>query len=1088
MHPLRSALVALALLAAPSLAAQVERNTPPEADSVRYRGLAWRNLGPNRGGRSIAVAGSTARPQEYYFGATGGGLWKTTDGGTTWQPTTDGRIGTSSVGAVEVCQSNPDVLYMGTGESQLRGNIQAGDGVYKSVDAGKTWTHVGLREARNVGRVRIHPTNCDVAYAAAFGHYSEANPERGIYRTTDGGQTWTQVLKRDEKTGGVDISIDPQNPDIVYAALWEAWRNQWAMSSGGPGSGLFRSNDGGATWTELTRRPGLPQQGLVGKIGVSVSPADPTRVYAIVEHDSGGVFRSDDRGDTWERVNTERKLRQRAFYYTRLLADPKEKDRVYVLNVGFYRSDDGGKTFPTAIRVPHGDNHDLWIAADDNQRMVQGNDGGGNVSVNGGKSWTDQDYPTAQIYRLALTHHQPAMACGGQQDNTTVCVPVRGWGHLNAGGRNFFAVGGCESGYVAPHPSNTDVYYAGCYGGALDRFDYSTGQNRPVNVWPENPMGQSASDVRERTQWTFPILFDPMDPAVLYTATQHLWKSTNEGQSWQRISPDLTRADPATLGPSGGPITRDQTGVETYATIFAVGPSPRERGLIWTGSDDGRVHVTRDGGGSWTDITPPALPEHTKIFTVEASPHRPGTAYVAGNRYLLDDFRPYLFRTDDYGRTWTNVGGNLPEGENLRSVREDPVRPRMLYAATERGVWVSWDDGGSWESIRLNLPVVQVSDLAVRDADIVISTHGRSFYALDYGAHLLRQMRDVPAQPDAPARTRNRAAGTPPRLYQPADVARGVDNGVTVYYQLPAAARRLTVDFLDAQGNVIRSFANDTRPDSVRNPRRAGGGGDDDDEGEGGGWGGAQRYAPNQPGMNRYSWNLRYPGPTSFPGMILWAASTEAGPRVVPGTYTVRLTVDGREQRQTFTVRTDPRLQGVSQADLQRRFDFAMQIRNRTSQANDAVLLIRGVRQQVQERLERTQDAEVRRAADSLLARIGVIEERLYQVRNQSSQDPLNYPIRLNNKLAALMGHVEEAESAPTEQSYQVFQELSGQLDRELAALEALWTTDLEALNRLLRAKRLPPVTRTPLQVDTDGPGNGREEETDEEEGEHRRW
>jgi photosystem II stability/assembly factor-like uncharacterized protein len=1087
MHPLRSALVALALLAAPSLEAQVERNTPPDPDTVRYRGLAWRNLGPNRGGRSIAVSGSVARPLEYYFGATGGGLWKTTDGGTTWQPVTDGKIGSASIGAVEVCQANPDIVYLGTGETQLRGNILPGDGAYRSTDAGKTWTHVGLREGRNIGRIRVHPTNCDIAYAAVFGEYSGPNPERGIYRTTDGGQTWTQVLRRDERTGGVDISIDPQNPEIVYAALWEAWRNQWALSSGGPGSGLFRSNDGGATWTELTRRPGMPQEGLVGKIGVSVSPADPTRVYAIVEHDSGGVFRSDDRGDTWERVNTERKLRQRAFYYTRLLADPREKDRVYVMNVGFFRSDDGGRTFPTTIRVPHGDNHDLWIAADDNQRMVEGNDGGGNVSVNGGRTWTDQDYPTAQIYRLALTHHQPAMACGGQQDNSTVCVPIRGWGHLNAGGRNFFAAGGCESGYVAPHPVNTDIYYAGCYGGSLDRFDYSTGQSRPVNVWPENPMGQSASDLRERVQWTFPIVFDPHDPGTLNTGTQHLWKTTNEGQSWQRISPDLTRADPATLGPSGGPITRDQTGVETYATIFTIGLSPRERGLIWTGSDDGKAFVTRDGGGSWTDVTPPELPEQTKIHTLEASPHRPGTAYLAGNRYLLGDFRPYLFRTDDYGRTWTSIAGNLPEGDFLRSVREDPVRPRMLYAATERGIWVSWDDGGSWESLRLNLPVVQVSDVAVRDADVVISTHGRSFYALDAGAHLLRQMRDVPAQPDAPARIRARAAQAPPRLFRPADVTRGVDQGAIVYYSLPAPAQRLTVEFLDAQGNVIRSFASDTRPDSVRNARRGtGGGGDDEGEGGGGGRGGAQRFAPNQQGMNRFGWNLRYPGPTSFPGMVLWAADTAAGPRALPGTYTVRLTADGQVLRQTFTVRTDPRLRGVSQADLQRRFDFAMQIRNRTSEANDAVLLIRGVRQQVQERLGRTQDAGVRQAADSLLARMAVIEERLYQVRNQSNQDPLNYPIRLNNKLAALMSHVEEAESAPTEQSYQVFQELSGQLDRELAALNALWTRDLEAFNRLLRANRLPPVTRTPLVVDEDAAATPGEEEEGEEES--KRW
>lgn len=1082
MHPIRSALVALALLAAPPLAAQVERSTPPDPDSVRYRGLAWRNLGPNRGGRSIAVTGSTSRPLEYYFGATGGGLWKTTDGGTTWEPVTDGKIGSATIGAVEACQSNPDVLYLGTGETQLRGNIQAGDGLYKSTDAGKTWTHVGLRAARNIGRIRVHPTNCDIAYAAAFGEYSGPSAERGIYRTTDGGQTWTRVLHRDDRTGGVDISIDPNNPDVVFAALWEAWRNQWAMSSGGEGSGLFRSTDGGQTWTELTRRPGMPAQGLVGKIGVSVSPADSMRVFAIVEHDSGGVFRSDDRGETWTRVNSERKLRQRAFYYTRLLADPRERDRVYVLNVGFYRSDDGGQTFPTSIRVPHGDNHDLWIAADDNQRMVQGNDGGGNVSVNGGRTWTEQDYPTAQIYRLALSAHQPAMVCGGQQDNTTVCVPLRGWGHLNAGGANFFAAGGCESGYVAPHPTNTDIYYAGCYGGALDRFDQSTGQSRAVNVWPENPMGQSAGDLRERVQWTFPIVFDPHDANTIYTGTQHVWRTRNEGQSWERISPDLTRADPATLGPSGGPITRDQTGVETYATVFAIGPSAREQGLIWTGSDDGKVYVTRDGGGSWADVTPPGLPEQTKIFTVEPSPHRAGTAYVAGNRWLLGDFRPYLFRTDDYGRTWTSIASNLGEGEFLRSVREDTERPGLLYAATERGIWVSWNDGAAWESLRLNLPVVQVSDIGVRGPDVVIATHGRSFYALDGGAHLLRQMNTVPAAPDAAGRTRGRPAAQA-RLFQPADAVRGVDQGVTVYYTLPAAARRLTLDFLDAQGNVIRSYASDTRPDSVRN-RRAAGGGDDEDRPR------SSRFAPNQAGMNRFSWNLRYAGPTSFPGMILWAADTASGPRIVPGTYTVRLTADGRELRQPFTVRLDPRVTGVSRDDLMARFDLAMRIRDRTSQANDAVLLIRGVRQQVQERMGRTQDATVRTTGDSLLAHMAAIEERLYQVRNQSSQDPLNYPIRLNNKLAALMSLVEDAESTPTTQSYQVFEALSAELDREMAALDAVWSADLDAFNRALRAARLPVVTRTPLRVDEDAPGAGRGEEAEEEEGEEerKRW
>lgn len=1077
MHPLRSAVVALALLAAPPLAAQMEQNTPPPGDTVRLRGLAWRNLGPDRGGRSIAVAGSTRRPLEYYFGATGGGLWKTTDGGTTWEPVTDGKIGSASVGAVEVCQANPDVLYIGTGETQLRGNVQAGDGVYKSTDAGKTWTHVGLREAQNIGRVRVHPTDCDVVYVAAFGHYSEPNPERGIYRTTDGGATWTRVLHRDDRTGGVDLSIDPNNPDVVFAALWEAWRNQWGMSSGGPGSGLFRSTDGGANWTELTRAPGMPQQGLVGKIGVSVSPADSMRVYAIVEHDSGGVFRSDDRGATWTRANTERKLRQRAFYYTRLQADPKVKDRVYVLNVGFFRSDDGGKTFPTTIRTPHSDNHDLWIAADDNQRMVEGNDGGGNVSVNGGKTWTEQDYPTAQIYRLALTHHEPAMACGGQQDNTTVCVPIRGWNHLTAGGRNFFAAGGCESGYVAPHPTKTDIYYAGCYGGSLDRFDRSTGASRPVNVWPENPMGQSAAELSQRVQWTFPIVFDPHDPNTLYTGTQHLWKTTDEGGSWQRISPDLTRADPATLGPSGGPITRDQTGVETYATVFTIAPSRLERGLIWTGSDDGKAYLTRDGGGNWADVTPAALPAHTKIHTVEASPHRAATAYLAGNRYLLGDRRPYLFRTDDFGRSWTSIAANLPEGDFLRSVREDPERAGLLYAATERGIWVSWDDGARWEPLRLNLPVVQVSDVAVRGADVVISTHGRSFYVLDGGAHLLRQMNAVPPQAGTPpARRTAAAAESGTRLFRPAEATLGVDRGVTVYYTLARPARSVAIDFLDAQGQVIRRYTQDTRPDSAR---EAGAGEGDDDRPR------TQRFAPNQVGMNRFTWNLRHPGPTSFPGMILWAADTATGPRVLPGTYTVRLTADGRVLREDFTVRTDPRLADVTRADLQRRFDFAMRIRNRVSDANDAVLLIRGVRQQVQERLGRTQDAEVRTAGEALLARIAGTEERLYQVRNQSNQDPLNYPIRLNNKLAALMSHVEEAESAPTAQSYQVFEELSTQLDRELGALNGIWSQELDALNRQLRARRLRPVTRTPLRVEAPAAtADGGEEE----EAEHKRW
>jgi photosystem II stability/assembly factor-like uncharacterized protein len=1055
---LRAAFLPLLALAAttPSpIVAQQPRPTGPSAtateDSLLFGALQWRNIGPNRGGRSIGVAGSTARPLEYYFGATGGGLWKTTDGGTTWEPVTDGKIGSASVGAVAVCEANPDVVYIGTGETQLRGNIMQGDGVYKSTDAGRNWQHVGLRETQNVGRVRIHPTDCNTIYVAAFGHHGAPNAERGIYKSTNGGSSWDKVLYRDDKSGGVDLVIDVKNPNTVYAALWEAWRKPWGMSSGGPGSGLFKSTDGGRNWTELTRNQGLPRT-VIGKIGVAVSPVDPNRVWAIIEADSGGVFRSDDGGRTWQLTNSERNLRQRAFYYTRIYADPAERDRVYVLNVGMFRSDDAGTRFNTQIRPPHSDQHDLWIAANDNQRMINGNDGGGNVSVNGGRTWTEQDYPTAQIYRVATTAHQPYMACGGQQDNSTVCVPSNGWSHLSeTPGGFFFSVGGCESGYVAPHPRNTNIYYSGCYGGSLDRFDYATGQSRAVNVWPDNPMGYSAIDLKERVQWTYPIVFSPIDPTVLYTTSQHVWRSTNEGQSWERISPDLTRADRSTLGPSGGPITLDQTSVETYGTVFALGPSPVDRNVIWAGSDDGVVHVTRDNGRSWQKVTPPDMPEFTRIGTVEPSPHKAGTAYVAGNRHLLDDFAPYLYRTDDFGATWTKITTGIPDGHFLRSVREDIVRPGMLYAGTEKGAWISWDNGRSWRSLSLNLPVVQVSDLAVEGNDLVISTHGRSFWVLPNIA-VLRQMDRVllPA---------NRTA---PQLFAPAPAVRSVDPGLTVDYYVPTAGRPVTLDFLDAQGRVIRSFVSRAQSDSgAPGGRGAGAGGEG---GGGGGRGGAPPAPSNRAGINRFVWNLRHPGFTDFPGMILWAAGNN-GPLALPGRYQVRLTIDGQSQTQPFEVKTDPRLTNVQIADLQRRFDLAIRIRDRVTQANDAVIAIRELKTQIDDRIQRANDPGIAQAGETLKQSLSAIEAELYQVRNRSSQDPLNYPIKLNNRLAALLGTVESAEAAPTVQSQEVFRTLSGLLDAELTKLNSTLDRELGALNQRLQQRGLPAVTRPPLKA-----------------------
>ena len=566
-----------------------------------YDVLSWSNVGIARGGRSTAVAGSDARPLEYYFGATGGGLWKTTDGGNSWRPVTDGQINSASVGAVAVCSVDPDVVYIGTGETELRGNVMQGDGVYKTTDGGTTWEHVGLTETQNIARIRIHPDDCDVAWVAAFGVHSAPNPERGVYKTTDGGESWELTLFKSEEAGAVDLIVDPNDPDVLYATIWEAWRKSWGMSSGGDDSGLWKSTDGGETWSDITGSLGLEPAGPIGKMGVAVSGADSNRVWVLVEHEpEGGVYRSEDGGESWERVNDERKLRQRGFYYTRIYADPQDEDVIYALNTGLYRSEDGGVTFPNQISVPHGDNHDLWIAPSSPERMINSNDGGANVSFNGGDTWTDQEYATAQFYRVITTAHEPYHICGAQQDNSTACTPSGGWGHLSAaggfggGGGHYYSVGGCESGYIAPHPEDVDIFYAGCYGGSLSRYDQGTGLARSINVWPENPMGQSAEDIRERVQWTFPIVFDRHDSGILYTGTQNVWRPRTAGQDWERISPDLTRNDPGTVGPSGGPVTKDQTGVETYATVFAIAPSPHDPDVIWAGSDDGYVHVTRN--------------------------------------------------------------------------------------------------------------------------------------------------------------------------------------------------------------------------------------------------------------------------------------------------------------------------------------------------------------------------------------------------------------------------------------------------------------------------------------------------------------
>ena len=1033
---IRLAAVILALTVygcAPGVMMAQEQDAGPEQAEVFRSELlepfTWRNLGPDRGGRSIAAAGSDARMLEYYFGATGGGLWKTSDGGTTWRPVTDGQIGSASVGAVDVCNEDPDVVWIGTGEVQLRGNIQPGDGVYRSTDAGETWEHMGLEDARNIGRVRIDPVDCSTVWVAALGHYGESNAERGVFKTTDGGETWQKVLFVDENTGAVDLNIDPTDPDRAFAGTWDVWRKPWGMKSGGPGSGLYRTTDGGATWESLKDAPGLPD-GVWGKVGVSVSPVDPQRVFAIIEAEEGGVFRSDDGGDTWERTNDERKLRQRAFYYTRIYADTEELDRVYVLNVGFYRSDDGGETFDERIRVPHGDNHDLWIAPSDNQRMIEANDGGANVSFNAGRTWTGQEYPTAQFYHVITTNDEPYHVCGAQQDNSTVCMPSDG------GSDDYYRVAGGESGYIAPHPENPDITYGGSYGGYLNRYNRDTGVSANVQVWPDNPMGWSSEDITERFQWTFPIVFDPHDPEILYVTSQHVWKTTTGGLSWERISPDLTLAADSTMGPSGGPITKDQTGVETYATIFTLAPSPVQQGLIWAGSDDGLVHITRDGGESWTDVTPPGLLEQTRVSMIDASPHAACRAYLAGNRYLLGDLDPYAYRTDDCGETWTDISDGIPAGAFTRAVREDPVRARMLYAATEEGVWVSWDDGARWQNLSRNLPVVQVSDLVVEDRDLVIATHGRSFWIMD-DIDPLRQLTETVADDEV-------------HLFDPANPVLGTAGRLRVAYLLGESVDALTVEILDADGNVIQSYEGTPSEDEEES----------EDEDDGGWWGASEPELATEAGLHSFNWNLRYPGSTSFPGIIMWAASPDIGPIAPPGQYTVRLIADGERLEQDFEIGLDPRRPEVTAADLEEQFRFSMQITGKVTAANNAVRLIRGIEEQIEARLEaRPDDAELEAAAERLRASLDAVEGEIYQVRNQSAQDPLNFPIRLNNRIAALLGVVQSAGGRPTAQSYDVFEKLSGLLDQEMARLDGVLEEDLARFNQLLAERDLEPVT-----------------------------
>lgn len=1044
---------------------------PDPYDQRQLAALEWRNIGPFRGGRVTAVAGVAGQRNVYYFGGTGSGIWKSTDSGNSWSNVSDGQLGAGSVGAVAVAPSDANVVWVGMGEGCIRGNVSHGDGVYRSTDAGRTWTHAGLADTRQVGRIAVDPRDADVAYVAALGHTFGPSRERGVFRTRDGGATWKNVLFVNDSTGAIDLSMDPNNPRILYAATWQVFRTPWSLSSGGAGSGLWKSTDGGDSWTRLAAE-GLPK-GVWGRVGVSASGAQPGRVFAVIEAEAGGVFRSDDHGRSWRRTNEARDLRQRAWYYTHVVADPKSAETVWVLNVACMRSRDGGATFQR-VGTPHSDNHDLWIDPADPQRMIEGNDGGACVSNDGGLSWTTLDnQPTAQFYRVITDDAFPYRVYGAQQDNSTVGIASRSAG-FGIARTDWYDVGGGESGWIAPKPGEPDVVYAGSYGGYLTRFDRRTEQERDVNPYPDNPMGWGAEGAKYRFQWSFPIVVSPHDPNTVYAASNVLHRSTNEGQSWDVISPDLTRNDPSKLVSSGGPVTQDNTSVEYFCTVFALAESRLEKGVLWAGSDDGLVHVSRDAGKSWQKVTPPGLPEWATINSIDAGTHAPGTAYVAAHRYRLDDFRPYAYVTHDYGRTWRPIAGDLPaDGGFVRVVREDPVREGLLYAGTETGLWFSADEGAHWRPLRVNrpgliadlakpdgeargaLPLVPITDLVVKDDALVAATQGRSFWILDDLGPLRQSGAKTAA---APAWL---FAPTPAYLYgggggfgARGNLGANPPAGATFYYRLaaePKEKEEITLEILDASGQLVRRYSNLDDPDAEAAP-----GGE-----EGGPFGPrAPRKIPAKAGLNRFTWDLRGAEASRFKGLILWGGGLQ-GPRVVPGSYQAKLTAGGQAQTVSFEVRKDPRV-AATPADYQRRYDLHARIRDKLTETHDAITRLRDVRDQLKAVADRSKaagkDTTIAVAANALVKQLTAAEEALYQTKNKSSQDPLNYPVRLNNKLSQLTSTVDGADAPPTDQAAAVYADIAARINEQLAAIRDVLGPGLDAFNRLVKDRDVPAV------------------------------
>jgi photosystem II stability/assembly factor-like uncharacterized protein len=1018
-------------------------------DPALYQALHYRSLGPYRGGRASTVTGIRDQPHTFVMG-TAGGVWKTMNAGESWENISDGYLPTSSIGAVAVAPSDPNVLYAGTGEATMRANISAGAGLYRSTDGGKTWAPRGLDDAGQIGSVRVHPTDPDRVYVAVVGHAFGPDEERGLFRSEDGGATWKKILYVSPRTGIWDVAMDAANPRVLYASAWTAERKPWTIVSGSDECGLYKSVDGGDSWKKLG---GGLREGVVGKIGVAVSPADSNRLWALVEAEEGGLFRSDDAGATWRRLETNQKRRlfQRSWYYMRVTADPLDANTVYVLNVDSFKSVDGGKTFEEIETLPHGDGHDLWINPRDPKILAIATDGGASVSLDGGRVWSTVDnQPTPEIYYVTVDEEFPYHVYGAQQDNSTIRLPSR-FGRSLTPYHDWQDVGGCEDGQIAVDPRNANVIYAGCYGGEITRRDLETGERRQIMAYAQMEVGLAPKDLRYRFNWNAPIRLSPHDPDVLYHASQVVHRSTDGGQSWEVISPDLSRDDEEKEDYAGEPITKENTGVEVYANILALEESPLERGVLWAGSDDGRVHVSRDGGGHWIDVTPKAMPEWGSVQMIELSPRDPGRAFLAVLRYMFDDFHPYLFRTNDYGASWellTDGRNGIPAGAPTRVVREDPDRKGLLYAGTEHGMYVSFDDGAHWQSLQLDLPVVAVTDVRVHHRDLVLSTKGRGFWILD-DVTPLHQMsseagaarvhlfapRDTYRTRMSPPRGSGRLSGENP------------PDGAMIFYTLPEdEPSGITLEIFDPDGTRIQTYSSE-HPPAPDPPAifmgRAG-----------------QKTLSKRAGMNRFVWDLRHPVVDVVPDAIVWGFT--GGPKAVPGTYRARLTAGGFTEERSFRIVEDPRIQ-TSAADLREQLDFMLAMRASLDETYDGVRRVRELRRQVGALVERAAEAgldasELRKAGDAAIAGLTGVEEDLMQTRNSADQDVENFPTKLDAQLAYVYWLVDQSEARPTEGDKERYEDLKKELRAVLARLDAVVVHELASFEALAREKGVAPV------------------------------